>query len=152
MKLQKKYGKIENEYKSINNVNKNDTNVIQTVNVNEDINIDEYKSIRSIEFENYSDELKTKLKKYRIDSPVCFIGNGIPVMYYDLVEILVNSINNLEWQKDLKNRFGKLKFENSLIDFYLTIKANSEYQNYKGENDFKRHYTNWLNKKKDNYR
>lgn len=122
------------------------------INVNEDINIDEYKSIRSIEFENYSDELKTKLKKYRIDSPVCFIGNGIPVMYYDLVEILVNSINNLEWQKDLKNRFGKLKFENSLIDFYLTIKANSEYQNYKGENDFKRHYTNWLNKKKDNYR
>lgn len=142
----------ENEYNCINKVNKKHTNVIQAVNVNEDINIDKYKEERKFNFSNYSDEIKTKLKKYKITEPVIFIGKTIPVIYYDLSEILVNAISDIEWQNDLVNRFGVLKFERSLIDFFLTIKANSEYTNYKGENDFKRHYTNWLNLKINNYR
>lgn len=114
--------------------------------------IDEFLEFRKSELNQYSDEIKAKLKKYKITEPICFIGKGIPVQYYDLVEILVNVIFDLEWQKDLVNRFGLLRFENSLIDFYLTLKASSEYQNYKGENDFKRHYTNWLNKNVEKYR
>jgi len=114
--------------------------------------ITDFLEFRKSELNQYSDEIKTKLKKYKITEPICFIGNGIPPTYYDLVEILVNCICNLEWQKDLINRFGILKFENSLIDFYLTLKASSEYTKYKGENDFKRHYTNWLNKNIEKYR
>jgi len=114
--------------------------------------IDDFIEFRKSELDNYSDDIKTKLKRYKVTEPVCFIGNGIPPTYYDLVEILVNVIKDLEWQKDLINRFGKLKFELSLIDFYLTVKANSEYRNYKGEHDFKRHYTNWLTLKQNNYK
>ena len=118
--------------------------IIQDTNTQSDI--DSFIQLRKNIFNEYDTELKTKLSKYKIDRPICFIGTGIPVMYYDLVEILVICINDIEWQKDIQNRFGLLKYEKSLIDFFLTVKASSEYTKYKGENDFKRHYTNWLNK------
>ncbi len=114
--------------------------------------IDYFIELRKTIFNEYDSELKIKLSKYKIDRPICFIGTGIPVMYYDLVEILVICINDIEWQKDIQNRFGLLKYEKSLIDFFLTVKASSEYTKYKGENDFKRHYTNWLNKNTDKYK
>lgn len=124
--------------------------IIQDTNTQSDI--DSFIQLRKNIFNEYDTELKTKLSKYKIDRPICFIGTGIPVMYYDLVEILVICINDIEWQKDIQNRFGLLKYEKSLIDFFLTVKASSEYTKYKGENDFKRHYTNWLNKNTDKYK
>jgi hypothetical protein len=127
-----------------------DTDTVIVIDTVKDI--DTYIGLRKNIFNEYDTELKTKLSKYKIDRPICFIGTGIPVMYYDLVEILVICINDIEWQKDIQNRFGLLKYEKSLIDFFLTVKASSEYTKYKGENDFKRHYTNWLNKNTDKYK
>lgn len=127
-------------------------NKVKYSKVNEIKEISDFIDFRKSELSQYSDEIKTKLNKYKITEPVCFIGNTIPVIYYDLVEILVNVIDDLEWQSDLKNRFNNLKFEKSLIDFYLHIKASSEYTKYKGINDFKKHYANWLSLKQNNYR
>jgi len=106
--------------------------------------MDEFIEFRKNEIEMYHADIYDKLKKYDITTPIVYAGKKIPVVYYDLVEIVEESINHDEWKKNLKSRFGKIKFDDALKDFIKTIKTTYDYFKYETSNDFKKHFSNWL--------
>jgi len=117
----------------------------------ENLEISDYMEKRKEVFENLPRETFDKLKKYNITEPIIFIGKKVPVIYYDLSEIFIEAINSDEWKLNMKHRFQNVKFDEALKGFISTLKTNYEYQTYEGVNDFKRHFSNWLNKNQSSY-
>lgn len=107
---------------------------------------DEFTEFRKSEIEQYRDDIYAKLKKYDLTEPIVFASKKIPIQYLDLVQIVVDSIEHSDWKKNLVNRFGDLKFDDALRDFIKKIKTDFDYMNYENENDFKKHFSNWLKK------
>jgi hypothetical protein len=132
-------------------VNKSKVNKSK-VNKSKVNDLDSFIEFRNIEFDLLDETLKTKLKTtYKISAPKCFPTKSVPVFYLDLVDMLCNAIKDTEWQNNLVKRFGILKFEKSMADFYSTIITNYDFMAYNNENDFRGHYSNWLNKNKAKY-
>jgi len=107
---------------------------------------EEFTEFRKSEIEQYREDIYAKLKKYNLTEPIVFASKKIPVVYLDLVQIVVDSICQDEWKVNLINRFGTVKFDDALRDFIKKIKTDFEYMNYENENDFKKHFSNWLKK------
>lgn len=107
---------------------------------------EQFTEFRKSEIEQYREDIYAKLKKYNLTEPIVFASKKIPVVYLDLVQIVVDSICQDEWKVNLINRFGTVKFDDALRDFIKKIKTDFEYMNYENENDFKKHFSNWLKK------
>ena len=107
---------------------------------------EEFTEFRKSEIEQYRDDIYAKLKKYDLTKPIVFASKKIPIQYLDLVQIVVDSIEHSDWKKNLVNRFGDLKFDDALRGFIRKIKTDFDYMNYENENDFKKHFSNWLKK------
>lgn len=107
---------------------------------------EEFTEFRKSEIEQYREDIYVKLKKYNLTEPIVFTSKKMPVEYLDLVQIVVDCIEHEGWKKNLVDRFGNLKFDDALRDFIKKIKTDFEYMNYDKENDFKKHFSNWLKK------
>lgn len=111
----------------------------------------DFLEFRKSEIKQLRQDIYEKLKKYELTVPVIYAGKKIPVVYYDLVEFVINCIDNDEWKISLKNRFGNSKFEDALKDFIKKLKTDNEFMSYESTNDFKRHFSNWLAKNNAKY-
>lgn len=101
---------------------------------------------------NYGSDVCDKLKKYNITTPIVYAGKKIPVIHYDLVEFIVDSISQEEWQINLISRFGHIRFNDALTDFIKKIKTDYDYMVYESSSDFKKHFSNWLQKNTNKYK